>query len=236
MAVPLTSFLSKASPAIPFLLKDTDLRGGYRVVSTEADRDAIPTGAKAPGMLVFVTENSTFFQWDGAAFQPLDVTSMVNTGTGLTMEADAITVDTAHLDTLYAPVTHDHDAKYADINHDHDTQYSALTHDHDGDYAPATHDHDAKYADINHDHDTQYADINHDHDGDYAPVVHTHDTQYADINHDHDSQYAALTHSHAFASLTEVPKVTAMPGVTISTSEPAPTDGEDGDLWFVIAP
>jgi hypothetical protein len=45
---------------------------------------------------------------------------------------------------------------------------------------------------------------------------------------------SATTHTHTFASLTAVPQVTAMPGVTISATEPTAGDGVNGDLWFVI--
>lgn len=37
-----------------FLVRDTDLKGGFRVVSTLADRDAIPLQARTKGMLVRV--------------------------------------------------------------------------------------------------------------------------------------------------------------------------------------
>lgn len=245
MAVPITSFLSKASAAIPFLLRDSDLRGGYRVVTTVEDRDAVAIGARTVGMMVFVSNDAAFFQWDGSLWQPLDVTSMVNVGTGLSSDGTTLTVDQTHLDTLYAPVNHDHAGVYATADHNHDTAYAAAghdhagvyapaTHNHDEDYAPALHNHDGDYAPATHDHDTQYSAINHNHDTQYAATDHTH-TEFAAASHTHDGQYAAVSHAHTFASLTEVPKVSAMPGVTISTVEPAPTDGEDGDIWFVVA-
>lgn len=63
MPVSVTSFFIKASPAIPFLLKDEDLRGGFRVVPNYeylkpfgSAPEAIHPGARRTGMMV-VTAN-----------------------------------------------------------------------------------------------------------------------------------------------------------------------------------
>lgn len=52
-----TSFFIPASPAIPYLLEDKYLKGGYRCVADEAERDSIHVGARKPGMRVFVASN-----------------------------------------------------------------------------------------------------------------------------------------------------------------------------------
>jgi hypothetical protein len=67
-----------------------------------------------------------------------------------------------------------------------------------------------------------------------AAVVHTHAiSDTTGLQAELDSK-SATTHTHTFASLTAVPQVTAMPGVTISANEPGVGDGVNGDLWFVI--
>tara|TARA_B100000700_G_scaffold88627_1_gene99946 strand:- start:62054 stop:62575 length:522 start_codon:yes stop_codon:yes gene_type:complete len=171
MAIPISSYLSKASAAIPFLLKDTDLRGGFRCVADATARDAIHVGAKTHGMLVFVIADATYWRWnnDTAAWDSWDVTGLVSLGAGIKRDTNsALAVDTGHLNTIYALKTHTHEI--SGVNNLQQTLDSK----------------------------------------------------------------AAVSHNHTFASLQSVPKVTAMPGVTVSTAEPGSTDGEDGDLWFVV--
>lgn len=47
-----------------YLLEDTDLRGGMRVVSSMAARDAIPIQARKQGMLVRVVEDGKISMWE----------------------------------------------------------------------------------------------------------------------------------------------------------------------------
>jgi hypothetical protein len=47
-----------------YLLEDTDLRGGMRVVSSLAARDAIPIQARKSGMLVRVVEGDKISMWE----------------------------------------------------------------------------------------------------------------------------------------------------------------------------
>lgn len=49
-----TSFFLPASDAIPYLMEDKYLRGGYRSVVDNAARDAIHPAARKPGMQVYV--------------------------------------------------------------------------------------------------------------------------------------------------------------------------------------
>lgn len=217
MAIPISSFLSKASAAIPFLVRDTDIRGGFRTVSNTAALEAVPIGARTEGMLVFVADADEIKKWTSGAWQTVDLTKYVNLGEGLRIEDGAIRIDSEFFDEHYAAADHSHD-EYAAANHTHE-EYAEVNHTHD------------EYAAANHTHD-EYAAANHSHD-EYAATEHTHD-EYAAANHSHE-EYAATEHTHTFESLDGIPKVSAMPGVTISTEEPGPDDGEDGDIWFVVA-
>lgn len=60
-----TSFFLPSSPALPFLMEDVYLKGGYRCVADEAARDAISVAARKPGMRVYVINNGT--TWTVAA-------------------------------------------------------------------------------------------------------------------------------------------------------------------------
>lgn len=57
MPLTISSFLLPASQAIPYLIEDRYIRGGYRSLATVADRDAIPTSARKAGMRVFCQDN-----------------------------------------------------------------------------------------------------------------------------------------------------------------------------------
>lgn len=314
MAIPISSNLSKATPAIHFLLNDTDLRGGFRVVADATARDAIQMGARVANMIVFCTAEGKFFRLAGgtsnAAWQEWTVNGQIVLGDGLVLEEEtgALTVDTAHLDTLYSGVEHNHDEAYAAVNHNHDSVYAAIEHDHAIEdvtglqdvldvKAAADHSHEVATAEAagfmsasdkaklnsiaadanNYSHPTgdgnlhvpatgtdndgkvlkagatagsstwaqvDYSELAgvpstftpsaHSHDEDYAALNHNHDSAYAPASHNHDSVYAAIEHDHVWADITDVPKVTAMPGVIVSNTDPAPTDGTDGDIWFVI--
>lgn len=313
MAIPLSSYLSKASGSIPFLLKDVDLKGGFRVVADIAERDTIHIGAKTAGMLVYVAATGEFYQWISSAWQLWDVTSMVNAGTGLSKDGEgALQIDTAHLDTLYAAAGHNHDAAYAPISHTHaisevtnlqneldgkaaashthaisevtDLQNqldgkASTSHNHtvaslsdvnlnsisegellgwdatnsewvnrtlsEAGVAPASHNHDGTYAPVSHSHAISdvtnlqneldgKAAATHNHDADYAPISHTHAiSDVTNLQNTLDGK-AAASHNHDWTEIQNVPQVTAMPGVTVSTTDPASNDGVDGDIWFVI--
>lgn len=69
MAINVSSFFAKASPGIPFLLQDTDLRGGLRVVPDanylkplNEFAEAIPFPARSPGMLVVTKDTMHIHQ------------------------------------------------------------------------------------------------------------------------------------------------------------------------------
>jgi len=71
MPVAVTSFFVKANPVIPFLLRDSDLQGGLRVVADStflgslADNpSAISPGARITGMLVVTSDNMHVHQLD----------------------------------------------------------------------------------------------------------------------------------------------------------------------------
>lgn len=302
MAIPLSSYLSKASGSIPFLLKDVDLKGGFRVVADVTERDAIHIGAKTTGMLVYVYGTGEFFQWDGSAWSAWDVTGMVDAGTGLSKDGDgALQIDTAHLDSLYAAAGHNHDAAYAAIDHGHGIAdvsglqtaldgKAATDHGHDisdvsglqtelDGKAGTSHNHtvaslsdvalnsisegellgwdatdsqwvnrtltEAGVASADHNHDAQYAAIDHGHGiADVTGLQTALDGKSA-TGHGHEiadvsglqialDDKAAATHNHEWSEINNVPQVTSMPGVTVSTTDPGETDGADGDIWFVI--
>jgi len=52
-------------------MQDADLRGGYRVASTIAERDAIPLQARKPGMIVRVTTTDGYEDWELGHGKPL---------------------------------------------------------------------------------------------------------------------------------------------------------------------
>lgn len=63
MPISVVSFLVKANPlTLPFIIQDTDLRGGFRVVPDIVDRDAIHPGAKRPHMLVMTASDKTIWK------------------------------------------------------------------------------------------------------------------------------------------------------------------------------
>ena len=63
MPIPLGTFLSKANPTtVPFLVSDTDLRGGFRIVADHTVRDSIHSAARQPGMLVLTQNDGVIWQ------------------------------------------------------------------------------------------------------------------------------------------------------------------------------
>lgn len=69
MAVVLPSFLAKSSPAIPYLMEDSLLRGGYRVAANETERLGIPAPARKNGMLVYQIDTNMIWQWKNNAWE-----------------------------------------------------------------------------------------------------------------------------------------------------------------------
>lgn len=63
MPIAVVSFLTKSNPnTVPFIVQDTDIRGGFRVVDTNVQRDAIHAGAKRPGMIVLTVDSGIYWQ------------------------------------------------------------------------------------------------------------------------------------------------------------------------------
>lgn len=60
-----TSFFVPPSSSVPFLLEDIYVRGGFRVVSTLADRDEIHNFSRKEGMWVVVQEDNTIYELAG---------------------------------------------------------------------------------------------------------------------------------------------------------------------------
>ena len=86
MAVVMSSFLVPISPALPFLVEDLMVRGGFRCLNTIEERDKLHPMAKKPGMLVWCATPGQLYQlepdratWKEADFggggggEPLDV-------------------------------------------------------------------------------------------------------------------------------------------------------------------
>jgi hypothetical protein len=115
MPIFLSSFMLPGSGSVPFILEDTQLRGGFRVVNTTTDRDDIVLGSRKEGILVYVIADSTYYKL----------------GPDLTTWAE-FTVQ---------PSTHNHDTAYSPLTHNHDSEYSTLTHNHDSDYSDISHTH-----------------------------------------------------------------------------------------------
>lgn len=100
MPVMLTSFLLPSNSALPFLLQDIHLKGGLRCVKAVTDRDAIPTGARSAGMMVWVSNDKQMYQladdlttWDDAKLgnnlvfkSPLKVTQNQNNEQEVSLE------------------------------------------------------------------------------------------------------------------------------------------------------
>jgi len=61
MSVKLTSYIEPTSTAIPFILEDKYVKGGHRTVADYASRDAISTGSRKVGMMVYVSTTDEYF-------------------------------------------------------------------------------------------------------------------------------------------------------------------------------
>lgn len=61
MPLSISSYLTPSSPAIPYLIEDKHVRGGYRTVLDYDARNAIPTAARRAGMLVCVYSTGEYF-------------------------------------------------------------------------------------------------------------------------------------------------------------------------------
>lgn len=93
---PTSFFLPPAG--VPFILEDKYMRGGYRVLATLAERDAIAVAARKAGMIVRVTEDNTLYELVGgtgnAFWQPIDLMKYIKLGAPLILGGDgSITLD-----------------------------------------------------------------------------------------------------------------------------------------------
>lgn len=100
MPIAVVSFLSRANPqTVPFILLDTDLRGGFRVLDTLAERDSMHPGSLKAGMLVLTNEDNTVWQLqsDGSTWAAWNAPSTGGGGgSGLVRAAqDPLSVDVA---------------------------------------------------------------------------------------------------------------------------------------------
>ena len=217
MAIKFASSFEKVSPGIPFLLSDKDLRGGFRVVADHAERDAIHIAAKTPGMIVFSQAEVAFTVWNSvtAAFEAWDVSSMVTAGTGLSKNA---TSGALELDT---DVT---DARYSALGHGHEiSEVSGLQTALDS-AAPSNHNHALdSLANVN------ITDIV----GGELLRWNSVAGEWANVTLE-EAGIAPALHVHDWSAIQNVPQVSAMPGVTVSSVDPLSSDGIDGDIWFVI--
>ena len=220
MAIQFSSNLQKSAPSVPYLLSDKDLRGGFRVVADDSERDAIHPLAKANGMIVYSVAPATFTVWNSvaSAFEAWDVSSMVSTGEGLTRNATsgALELDTTVTDALYPGLIHGHEI----------SEVSGLQNALDA-AAPSTHNHaletlaNVDIADL--------ADIG------AGDLLKWNEASGTWINASLEaSGIAPLLHVHDWSAIQNVPQVSAMPGVTVSSVDPISTDGVNGDIWFVI--
>ena len=63
MPIALNTFLVKSNPTtVPFLLEDINTKGGFRVVASHTERDAIHVAARKPGMLVLTQDDGVIWQ------------------------------------------------------------------------------------------------------------------------------------------------------------------------------
>lgn len=62
MAIIMSSFLVPISPALPYLVEDKMIRGGFRCLDTIEERDKLHPMAKKPGMLVWCAVPGQMFQ------------------------------------------------------------------------------------------------------------------------------------------------------------------------------
>lgn len=60
MPITLGSSLKKANPAVPYIVDDQEIKGGFRCVASITERDAIPIGGRRGGMVVRVVSGTTF--------------------------------------------------------------------------------------------------------------------------------------------------------------------------------
>lgn len=72
---------------VPFLIEDKYMRGGYRVLATVTDRDAIATAARKAGMLVRTQDDGNIYELVGGTantnWQLLDITKYIKLGAPL---------------------------------------------------------------------------------------------------------------------------------------------------------
>jgi len=239
MAIKFASSFEKVSPGIPFLLSDKDLRGGFRVVADHAERDAIHIASKVDGMIVFSQAEAAFTVWNATAiaFEAWDVSALVTVGSGLAKNetSGALEVDTAVTDALYTAIGHGHDV--ADVTglqaaldgktatgHGHAVADITGLQDALDAAAPATHNHaldglsNVNITDIAGGELLKWNAIA----GEWANAT------LSEIG------IAPSVHAHDWSAIQNVPQVSSMPGVTVSSVDPGSSDGVDGDIWFVV--
>jgi len=83
---------------VPFILEDKYMRGGYRVLATLAERDAIAVAARKAGMIVRVTEDNTLYELVGgtgnAFWKPIDLMKYIKLGAPIILSEDgSLTLD-----------------------------------------------------------------------------------------------------------------------------------------------
>jgi hypothetical protein len=62
MPIRVTSFYLPASPSLPYILEDVYVRGGFRSVATETDRNGISPLSRKIGMLVYCVDVDKYFR------------------------------------------------------------------------------------------------------------------------------------------------------------------------------
>lgn len=263
MAVSFSSNLAKASPAVPFLVDAKDLRGGFRVVADNVERDAMHVLSKSNGTVVFSIAEAAYYRWNAdlatPAWENWDLSSQVTAGTGITKNSGtgALEADISHLDTLYAALVHNHEISEvnglttalsgkASTSHVHTiANVTGLQSELDG-KALSGHSHvigdvtglqgalDGKASSAHNHSLDSLSNVNVSNIGDSELVKWDAATSKWINTTLAEAGIASATHVHNFSEIQNVPQVTSMPGVTVATTDPLSTDGVDGDLWFVI--
>jgi len=129
MALYLSSFLLPASAGVPFLLEDKYLRGGFRILSTIAERDAIPTAARKIGMRVLVADDNLIeytlaggtanTDWVQSTYVPAEHSHGIDSITGLSAAlSDKASVLHSHAVSEVTGLQTELEAK-ASLEHDH---------------------------------------------------------------------------------------------------------------------
>jgi hypothetical protein len=106
MPINLATNLSNSNPAgVPYLIKDTDLRAGFKVVADTTARDALHVGSRAQGMFVYSVADSTFYTLDSAdttntGWSVLNLSGAISLGAGLTLSGSDLVIDPSTMPAL----------------------------------------------------------------------------------------------------------------------------------------